>query len=265
MHDTFRIGYVNTPRIATGCIVLAVAEEKAERLRKARERAGYESAADAARRFGWRDSTYRHHENGTRSFGPDLAKKYGRAFKVKPGWLLAMEGVDDSQIVKSQERQDRLEVNGSVEAGVWRESRQWDDERQFTILGQPAIPVTGKRFGLVAKGRSMDKIIEPESVLDCVSIFDTETAPASGDIVVVEHMRPDGLRELTVKEYLVENDRHYVVPRSTDPRFQDRVEIGTPDHDHDGDDRVQVIAFVLTHYPPRTLALLRRMGLIIPA
>src|SRR5579884_4109250 len=67
---------------------------KSERLRAAREKAGYASAADAARAFGWTESAYRHHENGTRGFGADVAKKYARAFKTKPGWLLGLENVD---------------------------------------------------------------------------------------------------------------------------------------------------------------------------
>lgn len=109
----------------------------------------------------------------------------------------------------------------------------------------------------------MDLLFEPDSVLDCVSIFDTDTPPESGDVVIVERIRPDGLRELTVKEYLVEGGKHYVVPRSTQPEFAERIEVGRPDVDHPNDGKVQVIAFVLAHYPPRTLNLLRRMGLIV--
>lgn len=262
-YDTLRIGNVNTPRIATACIVVGMGDQRAERLRKARERAGFESAAEATRRFGWSEPAYRHHENGTRSYGPDAAKKYGRAFKVKAGWLLGIDGIDDSPVVNAGEVQDRLVVNGSVEAGVWRESRQWNDERQFTIIGQPTVPVKGKRFGLVVKGKSMDLLFEPDSVLDCVSIFDADTPPESGDVVIVERVRPDGLRELTVKEYLVENGIHYVVPRSTLPEFSGRIEVGKPDANHPDEGGVQVIAFVLAHYPPRTLNLLRRMGLIL--
>lgn len=240
-------------------------DQRAERLRTARERAGFESATEAAQRFGWGEAGYRHHENGTRSFGADAAKKYGRAFKVKAAWLLGFDGADDSPVINPVEPQDRLIVNGSVEAGVWRESSHWDDERRFTILGKPTLPIKGQRFGLVVKGRSMDQLFEPESVLDCVSVFDAETPPESGDVVIVERVRPDGLRELTVKEYLVDDGKHYVVPRSTLASFKGRIEVGKPDVNHPDDGCVQIIAFVLAHYPPRTLNLLRRMGLIIEA
>ncbi|WP_010339911.1 XRE family transcriptional regulator [Sphingobium yanoikuyae] len=62
-----------------------------EKLRTSRSVAGYKSAAAAAQAFGWNVSTYRHHENGTRGFGQDHAKAYGRAFNVSPAWLLGLE------------------------------------------------------------------------------------------------------------------------------------------------------------------------------
>ena len=65
-----------------------------ERLRLARERAGFETAtAAAAARHGFMETTYRHHENGTRGFKKPAALLYARAFRVSPEWL--MLGVGD--------------------------------------------------------------------------------------------------------------------------------------------------------------------------
>lgn len=61
--------------------------EPHERLREARAAAGFEDAAEAARRFGWTEATYRSHENGTRNFTKEGAKRYARAFRVSPEWL----------------------------------------------------------------------------------------------------------------------------------------------------------------------------------
>jgi hypothetical protein len=47
-------------------------DSRAERLREARKAAGFTSAAEAANRFEWQEAAYRHHENGTRGFGPDV-------------------------------------------------------------------------------------------------------------------------------------------------------------------------------------------------
>lgn len=64
-----------------------------DRLRAAREKAGFATAVEAARRFGWLETTYRHHENGTRNFPKYKAMQYAKAFKVSPEWLLL--GVGD--------------------------------------------------------------------------------------------------------------------------------------------------------------------------
>lgn len=62
-----------------------------ERLRDARIKAGFKSAAAAAEAYGWNVSTYRHHENSTRGFGQDHAKSYARAFNVSAAWLLGLQ------------------------------------------------------------------------------------------------------------------------------------------------------------------------------
>ena len=59
---------------------------------KARVAAGYATAADAARAFGWTKPTYFSHENGSRGIGVKTAAKYGKAFKVSGAWLLTGEG-----------------------------------------------------------------------------------------------------------------------------------------------------------------------------
>jgi DNA-binding XRE family transcriptional regulator len=62
--------------------------EPNDRLQKARQEAGYENAVDAARAFGWGQSTYISHENGTRGLKPTIAERYAKAFRVTPEWIL---------------------------------------------------------------------------------------------------------------------------------------------------------------------------------
>lgn len=62
-----------------------------ERLKKARLKAGFRTASSAIEEFGWRDSTYRAHENGQNRFTIDDAKKYAEAYRVNLPWLLAEE------------------------------------------------------------------------------------------------------------------------------------------------------------------------------
>ena len=63
-----------------------------DRLRWARDNAGFETATDAARAFDWPVSTYLGHENGDRIPSRAKAKRYGVAFKVRWEWILEGEG-----------------------------------------------------------------------------------------------------------------------------------------------------------------------------
>jgi len=66
--------------------------EPHQRLGLARTKAGYETAADAARAFGWSPITYRAHESGLRGLRRDAAGRYAAAFGVSEAWLLTGEG-----------------------------------------------------------------------------------------------------------------------------------------------------------------------------
>jgi len=62
------------------------------RLREARIAAGFGTASDAARKMGVAGPTYLAHENGTRTFRPDISAFYASEFGVSPSWLLLGEG-----------------------------------------------------------------------------------------------------------------------------------------------------------------------------
>jgi transcriptional regulator with XRE-family HTH domain len=63
-----------------------------ERLRTARESAGFSSASAAARYLGIAPSTYTAHENGQNKYNHDEAVRYAKAFKTTAKWLLFEEG-----------------------------------------------------------------------------------------------------------------------------------------------------------------------------
>lgn len=63
-------------------------ETPAERLKMARKNAGYATAKDASDAFGWKYVTYNAHECGGRGIKQAAAERYGRAFRVKPHWIL---------------------------------------------------------------------------------------------------------------------------------------------------------------------------------
>ncbi len=63
-----------------------------ERLKAAREAAGYKSVAEAARAFGWNVNTTASNENGNRTYSRMGAEKYARAYHVNLEWLLTGRG-----------------------------------------------------------------------------------------------------------------------------------------------------------------------------
>ncbi len=58
------------------------------RLKNARLKAGFSTAAAAARRLGVAYPTYAAHENGSRGIGNEELLAYAKAFKVEASWLL---------------------------------------------------------------------------------------------------------------------------------------------------------------------------------
>jgi hypothetical protein len=65
---------------------------RADRLRRARQAAGYVRAVDAVRAFGWKRSTYYGHENARRGIARDQIVIYAEAFRVTRDWLASGRG-----------------------------------------------------------------------------------------------------------------------------------------------------------------------------
>ena len=60
-----------------------IREEQGARLAAAREQAQYKSAREAAIENSWPESSYRAHENGSRTIGRDDAERYAARFKAR--------------------------------------------------------------------------------------------------------------------------------------------------------------------------------------
>lgn len=92
--NTDRIGQVRRPALQT--VSLMPAERPNDRLRKARERAGFRSAAEFAKTYDLTESAYRHKENGTREISVLDAKNFSRLLSKKLGptitWAYILNG-----------------------------------------------------------------------------------------------------------------------------------------------------------------------------
>jgi phage repressor protein C with HTH and peptisase S24 domain len=99
-------------------------EQQAARLKEARTRAGFATAAAALQKYPrWKQSTYLAHENGQNGVPPDASIDYGRAFDVDPGWILTGVGRGPKGSKKTMQRRDSQEL---VELG----------EQTFTPIGR---------------------------------------------------------------------------------------------------------------------------------
>lgn len=88
-----------------------------ERLRRAREAAGFETATDAAEAMGVKVPTYIHHENGRAGLSR-VGQKYARFFKVSYEWL--MTGRGDMKPARAPEPTQAVTIgiDGLVGAGA---------------------------------------------------------------------------------------------------------------------------------------------------
>jgi phage repressor protein C with HTH and peptisase S24 domain len=178
--------YHFAPKVKPNCyaqIATIVNMEPWQRLKIARERAGYETASAAARAFGWPEARYRHHENGQRNFKKDSAVTYGRAFKVAPEWL--MMGVDGAA--------SDMPIFGYVGAG--QEIHTTDDGELDRIEPPPGVGASA--VAVIVRGESM----WPRYFEGDVLVYDEQTTPgrANGQECVIA-MR-DGRRLVKVVRF----------------------------------------------------------------
>lgn len=226
-------------------------ETMADRLRKARADAGYASAVDAVRAFGWTPSTYYGHENGRANITRSAAIKYARAFRVDPAWLLYGKPSKITEWTQI-ESVTQIPVRGSVAAGRWLE---FDDTEQDSL--SPIYAVAGRfpmaeQFAFKVSGPSMDKarIFDGDYVI-CVPYWIARAAPTPGDLVVVERRRGT-MFERTLKELQMTEDTFELWPRSTDARFQTPIRVKR-NHDFVETDgtTVEIVGLVIASYAPR--------------
>lgn len=135
-----------------------------ERLRTAREGAGYATAVAAAEAMGVRAPTYMHHENGTRDFTRgDTAQRYARFFRVNLEWLLTGAGEMRRSAPRSGEAA-QIGVDGVVGAGAAVE--MIEDPAGAEPVDFVTIPSDGTVGALRVRGDSQwPRFLDGETVL----------------------------------------------------------------------------------------------------
>lgn len=202
-----------------------------DRLKKARISAGYSTATDAIRRFGWKGSTYRAHENSQNQYDAETAKIYGQAYGVSPGWLLTGEGDMSPRTAAAYLAEPRegarnacfVPLKGKVAAGIWSEVflAEKDDtqQRRTPLPTDPRFPEE-IQFDLVIEGASLNRFAQEGDYIRCIDARDADAEIQDGDLVVIERMREKTLREISGRRLQRNGDRHEFWPESDDPRWQ---------------------------------------------
>jgi hypothetical protein len=150
-----------------------------------------------------------------------------------------------------------LLVNADVEAGVWREQVEWGPEDWFEIQIEPSDNAIRGVFGAVVKGRSMEKVLPPGTILRCEDVIFGLSDYNDGDYAIVERVR-HGLTEITCKRLSRKIDGSWELrAESYQPEFQDPIYLGNPVEPEaakrfriDGDEEVRVRALVIDAYLP---------------
>lgn len=194
-----------------------------ERLAIARERAGYRTAADAARALGVKEPTYYSHENGTSGLRASVADKYARKFKVSLDWLLTGRGdMPNNSVVHHEMPVAGLPLLGSIQAGHWLEITFADEGAEtemVQVASDPRFPFA-RQYALRVVGDSMDLDYPDGSIVTCVDFAESGLALVEGMTVHVERQRAGGqLIEITLKTVERRNGDMYLVPRSSNPRY----------------------------------------------
>jgi phage repressor protein C with HTH and peptisase S24 domain len=124
------------------------AEVRRRRLVEARERAGYKSARDAAAKNGWPESTYRAHENGTRTITVENAVKYADAFGVDAAWIYGTTQGNLFKVVKSS-------LTSVLPNMGQRKDTAPLSARRLNVLGRAAGSPEGE---LIMSGEAVDTV-----------------------------------------------------------------------------------------------------------
>lgn len=226
-------------------------DSPADRLKAAMETKGLKSAAELARRVGFKEVTVRSHLNSYAGITTKRAPIYARALGVTPEWLLYGKGpkaaVDMTQSAVQVEMLF-LPVIGAVQAGTWVEVDQFGEGEWEQV---PVVPDTRYpselQFVVLVCGDSIDQELPDGTYAHCVSA-DCGRQIKTGDLVVVERLRAQGgLVETTIKEARINGHGVELWPKSSNPKHKG------PIHIDNGEDNIEVRVkgFVIGQYRRR--------------
>lgn len=212
------------------------------KLKDYRDRAGM-TLEDMAERSGFSVSQLSRWETGKSNIPSERLSELARAYRCRISDIF--EEDEDSPY---QPTGPMIPIKGVVAAGVWKQAWEQPEGDLGDIPGRPDIRTPLKhRFGVIVEGDSMNEIYPPGTRLECVSFLGGAEI-YSGRRVIVSRRRNGDEYEVTVKEYLQDEDGvEWLVPRSRNPTFQSPIRMDQPEP---GIDQVQIVGIVVGSYRP---------------
>ncbi|HRE32588.1 MAG TPA: S24 family peptidase [Candidatus Berkiella sp.] len=142
-----------------------------ERLKRARQEAGYSTAKSFSERNNVKISTYALHEAGTRSMSFEIIEHYSQLLDINASWLLTGIGPQSAQHTRRVPIIDWNEVP-LFPKGILLETKQYT---------YSDIDLSMRAFALVVQNDAM----EPRYPQGTIIIVDCEQTPASDDYAIV--------------------------------------------------------------------------------
>lgn len=165
--------------------------------------------------------------NGNRAVKVDEIPRVAAYLDLAPPALPGLDLRNPAEIMLADEGRLRLvTVAGEVQAGSFRPIDEFDQSEPVTFL-EPADPdfPKARRMAFDVVGNSMDRLapiaIPPGSRVICVD-FDDIGIPLRERMVLVVQQEMDGgqLRELSLKQLEIHDDRYEFHPRSSNSRHK---------------------------------------------
>ena len=151
----------------------------------------------------------------------------------------------------------QVQVCGEVQAGVWKEAQEWPASDWYGItVPYDAAYASLKRYGLVVKGQSMNRVFQEGSVVIVVNFSELGRRPRNGDYVVaMQRSTMSDSFEATIKAVQIKDNGQMVLwPQSTEPEFQTPIILPAPEetvcHSAAESPDVTILALVIGSYMP---------------
>lgn len=138
-------------------------QERASRLKQARDAAGFKGVKSASSKFGWNVNNYKAHESGQNGFSSEQAKIYADALKVSLNWLWFGVGSPGDKDEMPAHVTD-VPLISIVSAGQLADQDAVVDLSEYRTV--PAIDLPeGEWLAMRVDGDSMNKISPPGSLI----------------------------------------------------------------------------------------------------